>query len=220
MKDVSVLIPARGGSKRIPNKNLIDFCGMPLIYYSISEAKKITDRVYVSTDSPDIAAISKRCGATVINRPQQYAEDTSCISETIFHFLKEVSVDIFVLMQATSPLLRSEYVERGIKMMSDYDSVISVNMNKNFFWDKNSSPVNFVSGRKPRTQDMGGWYAENGAFYITTKNNFFATGDLSNGRVGFVEMRKLESIDIDDYEDLDLARLCFDLRESRREKDI
>ena len=208
-----IIIPARGGSKRIPNKNLVDLKGRPLISYVIATSLEITDNVYVSTDCQNIAACAEKCGANVIKRPSELATDTATTNSVIRHFLNTVhDINHFACVQATSPLLQSRFLFDAFGKMktNDYDSVISANEFVGFFWDEKGKPINFSLGNKRvRTQDAEKWYLENGAFYLTSKQNFMKTNNLINGRVGFITMPKKLSFEIDDYEDLEIVeRLC------------
>ena len=201
-----ILIPARGGSKRIPNKNVISINGNPLISYSIREALKLTEDVYVSTDCDKIAMVAKEWGAKVIERPSSISGAHSKTEEAVKHFLELKDTDMIVVLQATSPLVRYDMISEGIQLLKKYDSVISVCEDRSFYWDSYGKPVNFIPGERPRTQDMMPWYKENGAFYITTKESFNKTGLLYSGKAGFVEMSGEESIDIDNIEDVKLLK--------------
>ncbi len=208
--DFAILIPARCGSKRIPKKNIVKINNRPLISYSIRQALLLTDNVYVSTDDKEIAQISKEYGAQIINRPKSISGDYSKSEEVVFHFLDTVKdVDTFVLLQATTPLVRYDQIFDGIKLMNECDSVISVCEERSYYWKKvgiadnyHGTPINFTPGNRCRTQDMLPWYKENGAFYITNKENFITSGLLYSGKVGFVEMDKSQSVDLDTNSDL------------------
>lgn len=203
---VSILIPARKGSKRIPNKNVVQINGRPLISYVLEQALKITPEVYVSTDCRDIAAVASQYGAKVIDRPPELATDMSDVKYTIKHFLQKVKTDIIILMQATSPLVLEKHVLEGLEKIQNKDSVISVCETHEFFWSTSRRPINYELGKKPRTQDMEPYYRENGAFYITRSKDFLENFDLVSGTVDFVMMPKTLSLDIDTQEDLDLFR--------------
>ena len=206
MSNVSILIPARAGSKRIPNKNIVDLGGKPLIYYVIKEALKITSNVYVSTDSPVIADISKSYGAKIIDRPHEYATDTSNVKDTIAHFLQNIKTDTLILLQPTSPFVKKEHIIQGINTLETKDSVISVCESREFYWNKAGHPINYDLANKPRTQDMEPLYKENGAFYMTRVSNFLKKKELVNGEVGFSIMPSKDSLDIDTDYDLKIAR--------------
>jgi sialic acid synthase SpsE len=129
MKIVS-LITARGGSKGIPNKNIIDVNGKPLISYSISASlDSDVDETWVSTDSDKIKMVSEECGSKVIDRPKHLADDISMPDDSLLHFAKNNNFDILVFIQPTSPMIKSEYINKGIKMIKSdkYDSVFKEN---------------------------------------------------------------------------------------------
>ena len=202
---MKIIIPARGGSKRIPRKNLVDLNGKPLLYYSIRQALNITDDVYVSTEDAEIQDFVESMGVNVIERPDRLAQDTSKSEDVVEHFLEEIDTDLFCLIQPTVPLLSSQYILDGMDLIEDYDSVISVCEDINYYWNVDGKPINFELGNRKRTQEHQTWYKENGAFYITRKYNFLKSNILQNGDVGFVVMKESESIDIDTYEDLELV---------------
>ena len=206
---MKALIPARGGSKRIPNKNIVDLNGKPLISYTIATSLSVVDEVFVSTDSPEIENVAKECGAKVIKRPPEISGDFSSTNSVIEHFLNTVDdVNYFVCVQPTSPLLPATYLQRGLNRIAteDYNSIISVTRGTHFFWNCDHEPINFDREKRLRTQDMEPWYAENGAFYITSRNDFLETKNIINGKVGFVVMPKSTSFEIDDYEDLKIIQ--------------
>ena len=201
-----ILIPARGGSKRILNKNTVDICGQPLISYSITQALKLTDEVYVSTDCNNISTVAEEWGAKIIPRPSDISGDHSKTEEAVKHFLELEDTDIIVVLQATTPLVKYDRIFEGIKMMDKFDSVVSVCEDKGFYWNSYGEPVNFIPGKRVRTQDMLPWYKENGAFYITTTESFKKSGLLHYGKVGFIVMDKNCSIDIDTNDDIKILK--------------
>ena len=207
-----ILIPARGGSKRIPKKNLVDLNGKPLLQYVIETSKNITDEIYVSTYNNDIKKFAESMDVNVIQRPKSLSADETKTEDVVRHFLKKVNTDLFCVVQPTSPLLHFYSILFGIEQMempldirSSYDSIISVCEDVNYYWGNDGAPINFELGNRKRTQEHQTWYRENGAFYITTKHNFLKSNILQNGNVGFVVMKESESIDIDTYEDLELV---------------
>ena len=207
---LKILIPARGGSKRIPRKNLVDVNGKPLIQYVIETCRKITDDIYVSTEDSEIQEFVESMNVNVIERPERLAQDNSTTEDVVEHFLEEINTDLFCVVQPTSPLLKFENILTGIELIDDeslgFDSVISVCRETNYYWDTKGNPKNFELGNRKRTQEHDAWYRENGAFYLTTKDNFFKDKILQNGKVGFAEMDIIESLDIDDVNDLKIVR--------------
>jgi len=215
---MKIFIPARGGSKRILRKNIIDLNGKPLIAHVIECALEITSEVYVSTDYYDIADIARSFGAKTLIRPGFLATDYTTANEVVAHFLEQVeSANQFAYVQPTSPLLTSPFLKKGLDKLSkeEYNSVISVTPNTNFFWNEAHEPVNFERNKKPRTQDMRKWYVENGAFYMTSRQAFQQSGELVNGTVGFIEMPQRMSFEVDTWEDLEIVELLHARSSSR-----
>ena len=203
MKVVS-LIPARKGSKGIPNKNLIDLCGKPLIYYSIKASKKsLVEETWVSSDSDEILEISKNYGAKTIKRPSEISNDQSTSEEALLHFASNVDFDIIVFIQCTSPQIVSNDIDQGIVKMKKYDSVVSVSETSQMFWDS-SGPL-YDLDKRSRRQDGVKRYLETGSFFITTKKNLLQFKNRISGNIGFVEIPKSRSFDIDTYEDLKIV---------------
>lgn len=207
---MKIIIPARGGSKRIPNKNIKDLNGKPLISYSIEASLDVTDDVYVSTDSEEIAEVASFFGAKVINRPCEISTDTSKTEETIIHFLNNIpDVDEFACVQPTTPMIKPSELREGFGLLTEYDSVISVKEMTEYLWSNSAKPINFQVGFRRRTQDMNRIYSETGGFYITTKKKFLRKNCLYNGKVGFVIMPKIACFEIDTEEDWELVSICM-----------
>jgi len=207
---MKIIIPARGGSKRIPNKNIKDLNGNPLIFYSIEASLELTDEVYVSTDSEEIADISSSIGAKIIKRPSEISGDTSKTEEAIVHFLECVpDTDQFACVQATTPMIKSSDLRMGFQLLSEYDSVISVKEMTEYLWSNSAQPINFEIGHRSRTQDMNKIYSEIGGFSVTTKRKFEQRNYLYDGKVGFVVMSNLASLEIDTEEDWKLVSICL-----------
>ncbi len=204
MKIVSVIL-ARGGSKGIPRKNTMDLKGKPLISYAINASirSKVTE-TWVSTDDYIISTISRNLGANILQRPSNLATDTSQSEDALLHFADNVDFDILVFIQPTSPLLEYKYINKGITMMDKYDSVFSAY--KEHWqprWSKEGNPLWDINNR-PRRQDIESVYVENGAFYITTKNNLLKNKLRYFKNIGIVEMPQEKSFQVDTYDDLSL----------------
>ena len=207
MKIVSI-IPARGGSKGIPLKNIIELDGKPLISYTIEASKQSNvDETWVSTDSNDISSVSMLYGANVIDRPYEISTDTSQSEETLLHAAYQVDFDILVFIQPTSPLITSEDINKGLEMMDEYDSVFSVT--KEHWiprWTMDVKPFEWEINNRPMRQDKPETYIENGAFYITKRKNLLESKLRYSGKIGVVEMPLSRSFQIDTMEDLELIR--------------
>ncbi len=211
MKIVS-LIPARKGSKGIKNKNLIDLCGKPLIYYSIQASiNSLVEETWVSSDSDEILEISKNLGSKIIKRPKELSEDNSTSESALIHFAKNTDFDILVFIQCTAPLIKSKDINKGIQKMNSFDSIVSVAETTQMFWDSNG-PLYDIKNRL-RRQNSIRRYLETGSFFITTKKNLLKFNNRLSGNIGFVEIPKYRSFDIDDYDDLRLVKAILNSKE-------
>lgn len=219
------VIPARGGSKGIPGKNIKDLSGKPLIAYTIGEALK-SDLAHfvVSTDSEEIAEVSRELGAQVLMRPNELGQDATPTLPVLQHAASQLSEDYDAVMtlQPTSPFRRFQHINDAIELFStnhDWDSLVSV-----VEVPHNMSPVSIMELKKGtveafqkkseqvlRRQDKPVYYARNGAaIYITRSNRL---GDfVFGGKIGAYVMSKLDSLDIDDQEDWILSELLMNYR--------
>ena len=205
MKVVSV-IPARGGSKGIPLKNIVELGGKPLISYTIESSKQSNvDETWVSTDSSEIASVVSEYGVKVIERPEDISTDTSQSEEALLHAARDREFDVLGFIQPTSPLIKSEDINKGLEMMDEYDSVFSVT--KEHWiprWTMDVKPFEWEINNRPMRQDKPETYIENGAFYITKRKNLLESKLRYSGKMGVVEMPLSRSFQIDTIEDLEL----------------
>lgn len=220
-KKVLALIPARGGSKGIKNKNIIDLNGLPLIAYSIRAAKesKYIDDVIVSTDSLEIQEISNQYGAeTPFIRPQRLASDTAATLDTVLHALNEMKMlgrlyDIVILLQPTSPLRTGEDIDGAVELFerTGEEGVAAVS-------EVSDSPVlmrkveadgrleRFLSQNSSiRRQDMEKTYRINGSIYINLVSKVDSNTSFNDNPIGYI-MAKRHSVDIDEWVDLEIAK--------------
>ena len=211
--NIIAIIPARGGSKGIPGKNIKNFEGKPLICHSIEYAKEssLIRDIYVSTDDEQIAHISKTAGSKIIIRPSELATDTATTESAIAHALNNIdnSPDIIVLLQPTSPLRPKKSLDSIINTFIDghYDSLLSLSPSNNFFWKIDSNVVqaeyNYLD--RKRRQDINPEekkYFENGSVYIFTKNHFELTNNRLGGKIGHVIFPEEYGYEIDVPKDL------------------
>jgi len=209
MKIVSV-ITARGGSKGIPKKNIVDLNGKPLLYYSMNASlNSNVNKTFVSTDDIDISNIALKYGVSIIDRPKELSGDLVMPDKALLHFSKIVDFDVLVFIQPTSPLIKSEYINNGIKMIKSgkYDSVFTVT--KEHWlpkWTVDVNPVDWDIHNRPRRQDMGELYSENGMFYITTKECLLSNNLRYGGKMGIIDIPLKDSFQVDTLEDLELIR--------------
>jgi len=208
-------IPLRGGSKSIPLKNIKDFCGRPLAYWGMKAANdcKAIDKVYVATDHSDIKQVVKDFGfpkVEVIHRSKEVSTDEASTEIAMLEFLSKVNFNQLVLIQVTSPLLESHQLQSGIEQYfnMELDSLVSVVRQKRFLWkqDKQGAlPLNYDPTNRPRRQDWEGFFVENGAFYITSKENLIRTRCRVSGKIGLYEMPEETYFEIDEPSDWEIA---------------
>lgn len=230
MTDVLALIPARGGSKAIPRKNIRPLCGRPLIGYTIdvARASSSVDRVVVSTDDAEIAAVACECGAEVpFRRPEEFARDRSPRGEVVDHALEWLSArgerpDVVVYLQPTSPLRAVDDVERSLaKVLSgDWSAAVSVCEPEHHpAWmmriDQDGGIHSIQDLEVPnRRQELSTVYALNGAVY-TSRSSYYEHSDGFFGEsTAGVIMPRERSVDIDEPVDWRIAE-CL-LSEDRR----
>lgn len=211
----TALIPARCGSKGIPFKNIHLINGKPMISYSIEALKNsIVDEIYVSTDCSEIKSVAIHYGAKIIDRPTELSRDESKTIECIKHaisFLKMDSQDTIALVQPTSPMITSSDVTNGIDTfnLGSHDIVIAVVERHSILWEqKNNSlvPKNHDLKNRARRQDMNKIFSETGSLYVFGVKNVIKYGNMYGlGNVGYIEIPKSRSFEIDDYEDINIV---------------
>ena len=206
MKKIVAIIPARGGSKGIPRKNIKLLKGKPLIAYSIDAARNApsVDRVLVTTDDKEIAAVAKKHGASVIMRPGELAEDKTPMDPVLEHALNVLSAEGYVpdavlLLQPTSPLRTAEHVQGAIEkfLASDNDSLISVfkiTNNRHEIGGDDFLVPTFTKNKNRNERPIATF--ENGAIYIS-KTHLIKEGRIRGDKIGYYEMDQYSSIDID-----------------------
>lgn len=224
-KKILSIIPARGGSKSIKKKNIVEICGKPLIAWTIETAFKTVeiDKVVVSTDDIEIASIAKEYGADVQMRPLSLATDTSLVIDTIkyvINTLKDCSehYDYVVLLEPTSPFRSVDDISECINLIysKSLDSVATfkeADLNPHRAWEiDDSSPRTFIKGAIPwlPRQELPKAYQLNGAVYVTDVDKILKSQrEIILGEIGSIIMPKERSIDIDEPIDLIIAELLM-----------
>jgi len=213
--EIVAFIPARGGSKGILKKNIKVLAGKPLIAWSIEQAltSKLITRVIVSTDCPEIAKIAKQYGAEVpFFRPQSISGDKATTESAMLHcceYLKEKNQlpELFILIQATSPIRANEQLDKAIKAFqkNKYDSLLTVSQSHRFTWKNKSKPkASYDFKNRPRRQDIkkkDQEYLETGSFYITKTKMLMESKNRLVGNIGLFETPEDESYEIDSLVD-------------------
>lgn len=225
-KTILAVIPARGGSKGIPGKNIKNFLGKPLIYWTIKNALESSyiDRTIVSTDDSNIARISIKCGAQIPSlRSKQLAGDNTPTIDVVLDLLRQLKKreryipDFVVLLQPTSPLRKKGDIDQALEILfsnKKRDAVIAVTeVSESPYGMKVITAKGFISdflpGRKrfTRRQDLPKLYKANGAIYICRTDCLLKEKTFYPVRTTGYIMPKARSIDIDDIVDLRLAEI-------------
>lgn len=212
------IIPARGGSKGIRKKNIVDFLGKPLIVHTIRQAKEseLIDETYVSTDAEDIADVSRNAGAQVIDRPEKYATDEASTESALLHALRYLKErgrepETMTLLQCTSPLRREQDIDETVRLVTQegYNSALSVCEDHSFYWregEEGAEPINYDPQSRKRRQDMEKRYQENGSIYVFETEILERCECPIGGSVGLKKMPKTHSFEIDDHQDLEIVK--------------
>jgi len=220
------LIPARGGSKGIPRKNLRLLCGKPLVAYSIEAARQTPgiERVVVSTDDAEIADVSRRYGAEVVWRPAEISGDSASSEAALLHALDELrdaegyEPDLVVFLQATSPLRRVDDVRKAIDTLASEgaDSLFSACPVEGFVWRAGKTdlvPLNYDPAHRPRRQELQEEVLEeNGSIYVFKPWVLRTYGSRLGGRIAVYRMSRLHSFQVDEPADLELVERLLALR--------
>ncbi len=216
---VVCIIPARGGSKGLPKKNILPIAGKPLVAWSIEQAlcsKTLGKNVFVSSDSPEILDVAKTFGAKAIIRPNEISNDSSSSESALVHAYNEIKMQVpdieyIVFLQPTSPVRSQDDIENAIqKIKADKaDSLLSVQPLRDYFiWGKEHdtfSPQNFDYKNRKRRQEIETTYLENGSMYIFKPEILLKQNNRLGGKISVYEMDKVHSQQIDDERDLELC---------------
>lgn len=221
-KKILAVITARGGSKRLPNKNILDLDGKPLIVWSIDEANKskYIDKIIVTTDSKEISEISKVAGAEVpFLRPSLLASDNADTFSVLKHSIEFYKglYDYVILLQPTSPLRTVFHIDSAIELLNEKTkAVVSVSeVDHSPLWSntlpENMSMKDFIrkSVKNIRSQDLPKYYRLNGAVYISEINYFYLEEGFLGPRSKAFLMSQLSSIDIDTELDFNMCEFII-----------
>ena len=214
---VVAIIPARGGSKGVPGKNLKLLAGEPLIALSILDAQEaqLVNKVYVSTDDPEIAEVSRNYGAEVIVRPAKLANDTASSESALIHALLEIEKagifpEIVVFLQCTSPIRTGVDIDQAIAQFKSEkaDSLLSVSPDHRFLWeevDGIAKSINYDYRHRQRRQDMKPQYIENGSIYIFKPCVLKELENRLGGKISLFLMSEAAGWEIDSILDFEIA---------------
>lgn len=210
---ILAVVPARGGSRGIPHKNIVKVKGKELITYTLDAARasKYIDKIIVSTDDSSIGEVALREGAEVLNRPKELAQDTSRTIDVLLHVVEKMDgcYDYLVLLQPTQPLRTALHIDEALELMIDnqYPSLLSISPARNHplllrQMDSGGKLTPMLSCQSTvRRQDFPDYYVVNGAIYINRIRDLTAETSLNDNLYGY-EMPSEYDLDIDEPQDL------------------
>jgi len=208
---IIAFIPARGGSKSIPEKNIKTFCGKPLIFWNLSSLQESNvDEIIVATDSLKIKEVVNSFNFSKVKVYERSAENSQDTSSTEFAMLEYINStnlsdeDAFMLVQATSPFTQTKHFNEGLNLFNKHDSVLSCCQSKRFSW-KNGKALNYDINNRPRRQDFQGTLIENGAFYISSVAAIKETKNRISGDISIYQMPEYTYTEIDEPADWIIA---------------
>jgi N-acylneuraminate cytidylyltransferase len=224
MKKIAI-IPLRKDSKGIPGKNKKKIVGRPLFSWVLTEAIfSNLDLIYVFTDDSEIIEYVEReyhwtTKVKVLLRAEENATDTASTESALLEFSKKIKhdYDILCLLQATSPLILAEDINKGLEKITNesFDSAVSVVNTHRFIWNANGVPLNYDVFNRPRRQDFDGLLVENGAVYCTTKEAFLQSNNRVSGSIGLFEMPEETLMEIDSVSDWNIIENLLIERQKR-----
>lgn len=228
--EVLAIIPARGGSKGIPRKNLQLLVGKPLLAHTIEQAlaAKTVTRVVVSTDDEEIAAVAQEYGAQTVKRPTDISGDTASSEAALLHTLNELaekegySPDLLVFLQCTSPLRGAADIDGGVSRLLDEsgDCLLGVTPFSLFLWRAtpagDAEGINHDKRHRPMRQEMEPQYMETGVLYVMRTAGFQQAKHRFFGKTLLYEMPAERCLDINDRVDLVIAEAVLGQRQPAR----
>lgn len=222
-REIVALLPMKGNSERVKNKNLKDFAGKPL-YHRVMQTllnSKYIKKVVVNTDSEEIKSDIHKSfpdRVIVLERPKSIRGDLVSMNRIIEHDVSVIDADIYLQTHSTNPLLSVESINRAIEEMQNilehktFNSIFSVTKWQTRLYKKSGEALNHNPKELLRTQDLEPLYEENSNFYVFTKKSFKEAGNKRIGTKPFLsEIDKIESIDIDEPQDFVIAEALYKL---------
>lgn len=216
-KKIIALVPMKGHSERVPEKNIHDFAGKPLLFYILNtlSKSKFVNAIYVNTDSDKISETINKLfpKVKIIIRPEQSRGDHVSMNKVITYDISQINNGHFLQTHTTNPLLQTITVDNAIQKyfesLETNDSLMSVTRLQTRLYDHDGKPINHNPNKLLRTQDLNPVYEENSNLYIFSKESFCN----NNNRVGknplLFEIDGLESTDIDTPNDFKIAEILM-----------
>jgi len=205
-------VPMKLNNSRLPQKNIKKFRnGEPLCRYILDTLLKVDmiDEIYVYCSDERICEYLPD-GVSYLKRTEEFDKDTVTMNEILSAFHNEVRADIYVMTHTTAPFISTEKIYEGIRAVVEegFDSSLAVTKIQDFMW-KDGIPMNYDLKSIPRTQDLDPIYMETSGFYIYTKEVIEQLHRRIGNKPYLVEVNRIEAIDIDEYEDFQIAEAVF-----------
>lgn len=221
---IIALLPMKGHSERVPNKNIRQFAGRPLFHHvaDVLQQSDYVDAIIINTDSHLIAEDAARhfTKVRIVERPESIRGDFVPMNDIIAHDLSVNEGDHFLQTHSTNPLLTKKTLDRAIEayfsLTDEYDSLFTVNkLQTRLYWES-GAPVNHNPVELLRTQDLPPLFEENSNIYLFSRQSFQHAGNRRIGnRPKMFEMNPLEAVDIDTEENFILAEAIFAVRKTK-----
>ena len=218
------IVPARKNSKRIKNKNLVKINNKELVKFTIEAAKKVKkiNKIVVTSDDKRILKIAKKLKTETIKRPKKLSTDSASTEDAILHAYKHIAekemkkIVNIILLQPTSPLRNFKHINQCINLFEKkgYNSIFSACKKKEFIWETENNKIKSLSydfKKRKNSQNLNDLSFENGAIYIFQTRGFLNFKNRLFGKIGIYYMEKINSIDIDDMEDVNLVKQIMKL---------
>jgi CMP-N,N'-diacetyllegionaminic acid synthase len=216
---ILAVIPARGGSRGVPGKNIRMLCGKPLIAWTIEAAinSQSVGRIIVSTNDPQIASVSREYGAEVLERPAEISGDQSASEDALIHAINSLDTrpEAMVFLQATAPFRRNDDIDRAVRIFREtqLDTVFSVAPSHDILWteqDGRPVPVNHNPGKRLMRQNAAPQFKENGSIYVIRTSSLMENNSRFGKRLAVYKMAPEAALDIDSEFDFEIAETLME----------
>lgn len=216
------IIPARSGSKGLPNKNILTLSEIPMFVWSILHAKYYSqpdDKIIVSSDSEKYLKIAKSYGAEAHERSPELAVDSAKTEPVMDEVISKLDLnddDLLILLQPTSPIRKKETLDSLLEAFSDKecDSALTLSSFHGFLWENKDNFKNPLYSARPRRQDMKPRFQETGSVYITRYRNYKKTLNRVSGNITGIEVGFEESLEVDTLEEFQVIEAYFELHKN------
>jgi N-acylneuraminate cytidylyltransferase len=211
--DINVLIAVRGGSKRVPRKNIRPFCGSNMLQLKIEQALRLkkVNKVIVTSDDNDMLEIAENLGAIPMERDPYYASDTVPMGDVYVHLASSLSCKDILWTPVTSPLVTDKTIQNCIDIYIEnekYDSVVTTNIIKEYMW-LGDNAINYDPKNHPRSQDLPDIYALNFAANILPRELMIKNRNILGDNFYPYMLDEIESVDVDTEFEFMLAETLY-----------